>query len=110
MDDGHGAGTEQEISEFFERLGQNVPIKTSGPHRVGSAYTHLKRERELCMQGTIIRPSRKHTLAILSLLGMLNCTPAPTPMVEGKVQVDDLDDLGSADAAVFRSSSVWHST
>jgi len=106
MDDGHGAGTETEIRSFLKTLGSNVLLKSTGPHSTGSTYSHLKRERIMRKSCTIIRPAQRYTLAILALLGMENCKPVATPMVDSTaISAEDLELLGGDDARTYRSGT-----
>jgi len=103
MDDGHGASTEDEFQRFISKLGDNVMVKREGPFSEGSSYTHLKREREIRDEGTLIRPPVRYIDSILGVLGLKNCKPVKTPAVDDSMTPEDLVPLPSEEATTFRT-------
>jgi len=107
MDDGHGVGGQREVEDFLKVLGEQINIKRTGPHRWDNGspkYEHLKRERIMRAEGTIIRPSTKYVDSILRIMGMEKAKSVSTPMTDAGEDPDDLVDCEEGEATKFRSS------
>ena len=103
VDDFDIAGPDEAVEELVRKLQQIFLMKVGEPLGPGCSSEFLGRRKVRTEEGLFTAPSRRLIDDVLSLVDLSGCRPVTAPMEKMKAESSDCEELGDADAQIYRS-------